>query len=82
MVMFQSFFTCNEVYDKGARYLHCCLSWWRKCLDKRYESAQKYKDCACSVPGGKEVNISQYVDDNTCIVNNSYGLVKVIDVFN
>jgi hypothetical protein len=34
------------------------------------------------VPGGKEVKISQYVDDNTCIVNNSYGLVKVIDVFN
>jgi hypothetical protein len=38
------FFTCNEVYDKGARYLHCCLSWWRKCLDKRFESAQKYRD--------------------------------------
>ena len=82
MVMFQSFFTCNEVYDKGARYLHCCLSWWRKCLDKRFESAQKYRDCVCSVPGGMEVKISQYVDDNTCIVNNSYGLVKVIDVFN
>ena len=34
------------------------------------------------VPGGKEVKISQYADDNTCIVTNSYGLVKVIDVFN
>jgi hypothetical protein len=34
------------------------------------------------VPGGKEVKISQYADDKTCIVTNSYGLVKVIDVFN
>ena len=34
------------------------------------------------MPGGKEVKISQYADDNTCIVTNSYGLVKVIDVFN
>ncbi|CAB4032948.1 Hypothetical predicted protein [Paramuricea clavata] len=34
------------------------------------------------VPGGTEVEISQYADDNTCIVTNSYGLVKVIDVFN
>ena len=34
------------------------------------------------VPGGEEVKISQYADDNTCIVTNSYGLVKVIDVFN
>jgi hypothetical protein len=31
------------------------------------------------VPGGKEVKISQYADDT---VTNSYGLVKVIDVFN
>ena len=34
------------------------------------------------LPGGKEVKISQYADDNTCIVTNSYGLVKVVDVFN
>jgi hypothetical protein len=33
------------------------------------------------VPGGKEVKISQYADNNTCIFTNSYGLVKVIDVF-
>ena len=34
------------------------------------------------IPGGREVKISQYADDNTCIVTNSYGIVKVIDVFN
>ena len=34
------------------------------------------------VPGGREVKISQYADDNTCIVTNSYGLVKVLEVFN
>lgn len=34
------------------------------------------------VPGGREVKISQYADDNTCIVTNSYGTVKVIDVIN
>jgi hypothetical protein len=34
------------------------------------------------VPGGKEVKISQYADDNTCIVTNSYGHVNLIDVFN
>lgn len=34
------------------------------------------------IPGGREVRISQYADDNTCIVTNSYGVGKVIDVFN
>ena len=34
------------------------------------------------VPGGREVKISQYADDNTCIVTNCYGLVKVLEVFN
>jgi hypothetical protein len=33
------------------------------------------------LPGGKEVKISQYADDNTCIVINTYGIFKVIDVF-
>jgi hypothetical protein len=34
------------------------------------------------LPGGKEVKISQYADDNTnCIVTNTYGIFKVIDVF-
>ena len=28
------------------------------------------------MPGGKEVKISQYADDNTCIVTNSYGHVN------
>jgi hypothetical protein len=28
------------------------------------------------VPGGTEVKISQYPDDKTCIVTNSYGLLK------
>jgi hypothetical protein len=27
--------------------LHCCLSWWQKCLDKRFESAQKYRTGVC-----------------------------------
>ena len=34
------------------------------------------------IPGGREVRISQYADDNTCIVTNSYGIGKVFDVFN
>ena len=75
------FFQVQRGVRQGARYLHCCLSWWRKCLDKRFESVQKYRDCVC-LERGKEVKISQYADDNTCIVTNSYGLVKVIDVFN
>jgi exonuclease III len=33
------------------------------------------------IPGGREVKISQYADDNTCIVTNSYGILKVIDIF-
>ena len=36
---------------------------------------------ACAWREGSE-NITIYADDNTCIVTNSYGLVKVIDVFN
>jgi hypothetical protein len=75
------FFQVQRGVRQGARYLHCCLSWWRKCLDKRFESVQKYRDCVC-LERGKEVKISQYADDNTCIVTKSYGLVKVIDVFN
>jgi hypothetical protein len=81
MVMFQSFSTCNELYDKGARYLHCCLLWWKKCLDKRFERAQKLNtEIACAWWDGSK-NIT-YADDNTCIITNSYGLVKVIGVFN
>ena len=34
------------------------------------------------LPGGKEVKISQYADDNTCVVTNTYGIFKVIDIFN
>ena len=34
------------------------------------------------LPGGKEIKITQYADDNTCIVTNSYGIFKVIEVFN
>jgi hypothetical protein len=33
------------------------------------------------LPCGKEVKISQYADDNTCIVTNTYDIFKVIDVF-
>ena len=28
------------------------------------------------------MKISQYADDNTCIVTNSYGIVKLLEIFN
>ena len=34
------------------------------------------------IPGGREVKISQFAEDNTCIVTNSYGIVKVLEIFN
>ena len=33
------------------------------------------------LPGRRNVKISQYADDNTCIVTNNYGLFNVLDVF-
>ena len=33
------------------------------------------------LPGRCELKITQYADDNTCIVTNTYGIFKVLDVF-
>ena len=33
------------------------------------------------LPGRCELKITQYADDNTCIVTNTYGIFKVFDVF-
>ena len=33
------------------------------------------------LPGGREIKISQYADDNSCVVTNDYGITKVLDVF-
>ena len=68
-----------EGLSRAVHYRHFCLSLFPKFWLNDTPSCDEIQ--GLKLPGGREVKISQYADNNTCIVANNYGICKVLEVF-
>ena len=64
---------------RAVHYRHFCLSLFPQLWLSDTPSCDEIQ--GLKLPRGREVNISQFADDNTCIGYNNYGICKVLEVF-